>query len=131
MTPFDWFNVVTQKSEAPDDFSEWNTFMVNRIASMGKNTLWAADEMNKNSGLTSKQVFDFYYHVLPKGKIFNKYAKSGKSDEVIDLLQQVYKISASEARTYSELLTPEDIDRLKEYLFTGGEVKKKEKKGAK
>lgn len=131
MTPFDWFNQVTQKTGTDVDLSDWNTFMVNRIASMNKRTVWIADEMNKNTGLTSQQVFDFYYNMMPKGKVYNKYIKSSKGDEVLDIIQQVYKISAGEARSYVDLLTDEDIAHLRDYLFTGGVEQKKSSKATK
>lgn len=130
-TPFDWFKILTEKTDDDPDLSDWNSFMINRVVSMGKNLVWASDAMNENSSITPKMAFDFYYNTLPKGRVFNKYAKSSKPDETIELLQQVYRISKSEALEYESLLTPEDIQSLKDYLFTGGTEKKAEKKAEK
>jgi hypothetical protein len=127
MTPFEWFNVITESKKTEESLDDWNTFMINRIVSMGKSSVFVADHMNKNSGLSSQQVFDFYIHVLPKGRVYNKYAKTNKLDEDIELIQQTYKVSKSEAIQYLELLSDEDIKNLKDLLFTGGSDKKPKK----
>lgn len=127
MTPFDWFNVITETKQTEESLDDWNTFMVNRIVSMGKSSIFVADHMNKNSSMSNQQVYDFYVNVLPKGRVYNKYAKATKLDEDIELIQQTYKVSKQEAVQYLELLSDDDLKQMKDLYFTGGSDKKPKK----
>ena len=79
--------------------------------------------------LESKDVYEFYCKLLPKGKRFNKYIK-GKRDkkydkELIDIISNHFECSKLQTKEYLELILKQE---LKEILEKYGLDKKKIKR---
>tara|TARA_B100000287_G_scaffold328121_1_gene312608 strand:- start:550 stop:864 length:315 start_codon:yes stop_codon:yes gene_type:complete len=76
--------------------------------------------------LHNKDIYNFYRHLLPKGKRFNRYIKNKNSkkykDWLVDLLCKHFEISKIDSIEYLSLLNKEN---LKQILDLYGIEKKK------
>ena len=88
--PWDSFNEEEQKKFSP--------FIINRFLSMDTEFIEAVNMFQKYSvgTLESKDVYEFYRNLLPKGKRFNKYIK-GKKDKKYDKVRRENLIVKSKA----------------------------------
>lgn len=99
---------------------KYPSFMINRALSQYEDTVLIANEVNiMSSSLDPKLQYDFLYHLVPKKRRFSKWAKAQKSD-IINMIVEVYNISARKAEEISDLFSEEDIENLRSYLCKGG-----------
>ena len=122
---FDFLNAIndTKKdllTEDPSTESSYVPFMVNRGLSYFPDTLMFANEMNQHAGIPKRWQFDFYRIGVAKKKRFSKWHKKDQSSEDIKVVMKEYDYSAAKAAAALELLTPEQINALKEKYETGG-----------
>ena len=120
MTIIDWMNQVLVHKKHWDDFTEdeqksFSPFIINRFLSMDKDFIEVVNYFQQYSIglLESRDIYNFYRHLLPKGKRFNRYIK-GKKDKkykewLIDIIRNHYEISKRDSISYLELLTKEDL----------------------
>ena len=120
MTIINWLNQVLVEKKDWDSFSEseqktFSAYMINRFLSMDKDFIEVVNYFQKYSigFLENKDIYNFYRHLLPKGKRFNRYIK-GKKDKkykewLIDIIRNHYEVSKRDSITYLELLTKEDL----------------------
>ena len=120
MTIIDWMNQLLVHKKHWNDFTEdeqksFSPFIVNRFLSMDKDFIEIVNMFQVYSigTLSSKDVYEFYRNLLPKGKRFNKYIK-GKKDkkyepELINLLVNYFNCSKLNVMEYLELISKEEL----------------------
>ena len=78
-TPFDFLNAINFTKEDmfqdPQSNKDYNAFLVNRGLSYFHDTIFYANEMNRNSHLSKEQQFSFLIYSVSKKKRFSKWAK--------------------------------------------------------
>jgi hypothetical protein len=109
---------LLDKDEA--DVRLYKPFVVNRCLSYFPDTIFHANEMNCVPWLDNKSQFDFYRFGIRKKKRFSPWLKK-EIENNISLIQAVYGYTESKAREVLNILGPEDLDKLKKSLDTGGQ----------
>jgi hypothetical protein len=130
LSPFEAINALSfEKRKLSDSQIETlDHFMISMALSMGRATIYYSDYINYTN-MSKRMIHDFLINSLPKQKIFNKWVKGSIQDDIVELLQTVYKIDKEEAEGYVVLLDEIDIQYLKDTLFTGGSDIKPKRKG--
>ncbi len=136
MTIIDWINQVLIHKKPWDSFSEedqktFNTFIINRWLSMDKEFCEYINMFQPYSigMLESKDVYEFYRNLLPKGKRFNKYIK-GKKDkkydkELLEILSKHFEESKLNVKSYIDLIGKDElIDIVKSYGIEDKKIKR-------
>ena len=95
-------------------------FLTNRALSQFPDTLLYANEMNRHNHLNNKLQFDYLLNAVRPKKRFSKWAKREDS-EGLQLVMQYYKCNIRRAQEYMQLLTNEQLGKIKEALVIGGE----------
>ena len=120
MTIIDWMNQLLVHKKHWNDFTEdeqksFSPFIVNRFLSMDKDFIEIVNMFQQYSigTLESRDVYEFYRNLLPKGKRFNKYNK-GKKDkkyepELINVLVNYFNCSKLHVIEYLELMSTEEL----------------------
>jgi hypothetical protein len=128
MSPFEVLNNITAERENKwEDIGEsnYNAFMINRGLSYHMDCIMYASEMNRYSDLPLQMQYDFLRTVIePKKKRYAKWSNS-KKDEDIQLVSEFYDVSPKKAVEYHALLTPEEIETIREKMTKGGSSKSK------
>jgi hypothetical protein len=95
-------------------------FLTNRALSQFPDTLLYANEMNRHNHLDNKLQFEYLLNSVRPKKRFSKWAKR-EDNEGIQLVMQYYKCNIKRAQEYIQLLTSEQLDKIKRSLTIGGE----------
>jgi hypothetical protein len=124
MNPFDFINSVTFSKEnliAADESveREYNPFVVNRGLSYYPDTIFYANSLNCHPSIDKKLQYEYYLFGIPKRKRFSKWHKKDEVDS-LELVKQVYNYSDQKAKEALRLLTPKQIESLRELMNTGG-----------
>lgn len=133
MTIFDWINQILVYKKPWDSFTEdeqkkFSPFIINRFLSMDKEFIEVVNMFQVYSvgTLESKDVYEFYRKLLPKGKRFNKYIKGKKEksydNEMINILVNHFECSKSHIKEYLELIDKSEVKAILEHY--GVEPKK-------
>lgn len=101
------------------DIRLYPAFIVNKSLSYFGDTIFYANEMNCVPWLDSKAQFDFYRLGIRKKKRFSPWIKKDTEDN-IDLVKQIYGYSDQKAHEVLNILSKEDIQKLKKFLEKGG-----------
>lgn len=104
-----------------DELAEkgYNPFLVNRGLSYFPDTITLVNEVNRHSHLDSKLQYEFLLNTVRKRKRFSKWYKR-EEDEVLDVLQEYYKCNRSRAKEYERILTPNQIQEIRNRMIKGG-----------
>lgn len=138
-TIFDHLANITFKKTDWNSLSEldqksFSPYLINRWLSMNIDFIEIVDMFQKYTigPLNKKQVYQLYYDILPKVKIYNKYIKGKKGKEynaeTVDLITMHYQISKRDAKSYIEFWKENDINELKNLLKDYGKTEKEIKK---
>ena len=123
ISPFDFANSIfqTKQNLIVDEWSEkqYNPFMVNRVLSMGLDTVLAANELNLRSEMPKKAQYEFLLEFVRPRKRYNKWVKAEKNED-LDIVKKYFNYSGPKARAALRLLTSEDLDYIRDQLYTGG-----------
>lgn len=124
LTPFDFAGAAGHTKEDlfsnyPNATKDYSGFMVNKTFSYYDDCIFYANEMNLYGSMPAQAAFEYYRGSLRSRKRFAKWAKPDNV-ETIKLVQVHYQCSPREAEEYIELLSKEDIDRMKERQSKGG-----------
>lgn len=99
---------------------KYPAFMIAKALSQNQATVFVANQLNQMSSLDPKLQYDFVFSLIPKGRPpWGKWAKAVKS-ETINIIVEAYNVSNKRAEEISEMLSEDDIENLKSYLFKGG-----------
>jgi len=123
ISPFDFVNAIhyTKENLVVDDWSEkqYNPFVVNKSLSFGADTVIPANEMNSRPHLENRLQFDFLINTIRPRKRFNKWLKAEKIED-LEVVKQYYNYNTEKALQALRILSPEQINTIKERLNTGG-----------
>lgn len=123
INPFDFVNAIQYTKEAliVDDWSEkqYNSFIINKSLSFGADTVIAANEMNSRPHVEKRLQFDFLINTIRPRKRFNKWLKAEKVEE-LEVVKQYYHYNTEKALQALKILSPEQLNTIKERLNTGG-----------
>ena len=120
MTIIDWMNQLLVHKKHWDSFTEdeqkrFSPFIINRWLSMDKEFIEIVNYFQKYSigTLESREVYEWYRNILPKGKRFNKYIKSKMNkkydDYLINTLCNYFECSKLQVVEYIKLISKEDL----------------------
>ncbi len=122
----DWLKAINQNKQSllddPEDGqaeASYLPFIVNRCLSNFPDTIFQANEMNGKHGLPNKMQFDYLLHSVKQRKRFAPWLKPDIPED-LDAVKQYFGYSNRRALEALTLLTPEQLERIKHLLDTGG-----------
>ena len=123
MNPFDYVNEINhgKKDIMVDDVTEkkYVSFMTNRSLSYFPDTVAAANLMNRYHHLDNKLQFHFLLNIVRKRKRFSKWDKP-ESHTDLEVVKEYYGYSNEKARSALTLLSPNDLEKIKQKVYKGG-----------
>lgn len=126
MTPFDYLNAIndTKQNIMVDDVAEkqYVPFVVNRGLSYFVDTVLLANEMNVRHHAEKKLQFDFLINSVRKRKRFSKWIKPHEQEALL-IVKEYYGYNDEKAKSALSLLSSDQVEQLKQKLFTGGRSK--------
>ena len=119
----DWLNSInfTKENliEDPSEIQNYPTYIINRCLSGHLDCIMYANEMNKYSFLDKDMQYSFYLNTLRKKKRFSPWLRKEKVTD-LEIIKQYYGYSNEKASNALKILTPEQINFIKQRLDTGG-----------
>ena len=120
----DFLNSINHSKEALLDKDEkaykaYPAFIVNKSLSYFSDTIFYANEMNCAPWLDAKMQFDFHRIGIRKKKRYSPWVKK-LTEENIEIIKAVYGYSDGKAQEVLNILSPQDLEKLKNHLQTGG-----------
>jgi len=118
----DWLNSINFTKEIPEDPAEiksYSPYIINRCLSGHLDCIMFANEMNKYSFLDKDMQYSFYLNTLRKKKRFSPWLRKDKVTD-LEIIKQYYGYSNEKASNALKILTPEQINYIKQRLDTGG-----------
>ena len=108
------------EDEDPGWEKNYPSYVINKCMSHHLDTVMFANEMNMNTGLDSRLQYDFFINIVRSRKRFSPWGKKKKIDD-LELVKQYYGYSYEKAKQALEILTPQQINFIKDKLNTGGQ----------
>ena len=120
----DWLNSInfTKENlieEDPDLIKEYPPFIINRCLSGHLDAIMFANEMNKFPNLDKELQYHFYLNTLRKKKRFSPWLRKDKVTD-LEIIKQYYGYSNEKALNALKILTPDQINFIKQRLDIGG-----------
>ena len=119
----DWLNSInfTKENliEDPSEVKNYPPYIINRCLSGHLDCIMFANEMNKYSFLDKDMQYSFYLNTLRKKKRFSPWLRKEKVTD-LEIIKQYYGYSNEKASNALKILTPEQINYIKQRLETGG-----------
>ena len=123
MNPFDYVVSVNSKKKdiMEDDVAEksYQSFLVNRSLSYFYDTAILANEMNRYHHLDNKLQYHFLLNIVRKRNRFSKWVKPDQGSD-IEVVKEYYGYSNEKARQALSLLSPEQLNIIKQKVSKGG-----------
>ena len=113
------FNKTNLIEEDPSTIKDYAPYIVNRCLSGNIDSILFANEMNKYSFLDKDMQYSFYLNTLRKKKRFSPWLRKDKVTD-LEIIKQYYGYSNEKASNALKILTPEQINFIKQRLETGG-----------
>ena len=106
-----------------DNEKEYEPYIVNRALSQHNDCLLYVNEMNRYSGLDKKMQYDYYINTfVAKKRPFQKWYKASESKD-IQVIKEYFGYSSEKAKDALRILTPEQIDKIREVVDKTGVIK--------
>jgi len=120
----DWLNSVNftkedLTEEDPYVITSYPPFIVNRCLSGHLDAIMFANEMNKYPNLDKDLQYHFYLNTLRKKKRFSPWLRKEKVTD-LEIIKQYYGYSNEKALNALKILTPDQINFIKQRLDIGG-----------
>jgi hypothetical protein len=120
----DWLNSINFNKENlikgnPDIVKQYPPFIINRCLSGHLDCILFVNEMNKSHFLDKDMQYYFYLNSLRKKRRFSPWLRKDKISD-LDYVKRYYGYSNEKALQALKLLSPEQIDFIKQRLDTGG-----------
>ena len=120
----DWLNSInfTKQNlieEDPDAISKYPPYIVNRCLSGHLDCIMFANEMNKFPNLDKDLQYSFYLNTLSKKRRFSPWLRKDKVTD-LEIVKQYYGYSNEKESNALKILTPEQINFIKQRLDIGG-----------
>ena len=123
MNPFNYLNSInhTKQDIMKDDLDEkgYNSFLINRSLSYFYDTVGMANVMNRYHHLDNKLKYAFLINIIRKRKRFSKWMKP-ETESDIEVVKQYYEYSNNKAKQVLPLLSPEQINIIRQKVGKGG-----------
>lgn len=124
-TPFEFIDAInTSKKdllrEDPSCEKDYNSFIINRGLSNFHDTIFYANEMNRHSSIPRDWQFSFYLNSIKPKKRFSKWHKKEQASDDLKLVMHAYNYSESKALNALQLLSSDQLNRLREIYTRGG-----------
>ena len=119
-----WLDSVnfSKRNIVEEDGAEIKTyvpFLMNRILSGHLDCIMFVNEMNKYSFLDKDMQYSFYLNTLRKKKRFSPWLRKDKVTD-LEIVKQYYGYSNEKALNALKILTPEQINFIKQRHLIGG-----------
>ncbi len=108
------------EDEDPGWEKKYPAYVINKCMSHHMDTVMFANEMNLHSTLDNRLQYDFFINIVRSRKRFSPWGKKQKIDD-LELVKQYYGYSYEKAKQALEILTPQQINFIKDKLNTGGQ----------
>jgi len=132
ISPFDYTSSISYTKENlmvdEDAERQYNAYMVNRALSFGADTVLFANEVNKYPQMPKQMQYQFLIGTIRKKKRYDTWQKADSEHDDINVIKEYYGYSSEKAKQALSLLTPEQISQLKDRMFKGGLLGKKNAK---
>ena len=120
----DWLNSINFNKdnlieEDPSSIKDYPPYIINRCLSGNLDCIMYTNEMNKYSFLDKDMQYSFYLNTLRKRKRFSPWLRKDKVTD-LEIIKQYYGYSNEKASNALKILTPEQINYIKQRLETGG-----------
>ena len=120
----DWLNSInfTKKNliqEDPSVKKDYPPYIINRCLSGHIDCVMFANEMNKYHFLDKDMQYEFYINILRKRKRFSPWIKKDKVSD-LEVVKSYYGYSNEKASQALKILSPEQINFIKQKLDSGG-----------
>ena len=120
----DWLNSInfTKENlieEDPSVIKDYPPYIVNRCLSGHLDTIMFANEMNKFPNLDKDLQYHFFLNTLRKKKRFSPWLRKEKVTD-LEIIKQYYGYSNEKALNALKILTPDQINFIKQRLDIGG-----------
>jgi len=120
----DWLNSINFNKqnlieEDPSEIKTYAPYIINRCLSGNLDCILFTNEMNKYSFLDKDMQYSFYLNTLRKRKRFSPWLRKDKVTD-LEIIKQYYGYSNEKASNALKILTPEQINYIKQRLDTGG-----------
>jgi len=97
----------------------YTPYVINKCVSHHMDTIMFANEMNRYPNLDKRLQYDFFINTIRSRKRFSPWGKKKKVDD-LELVKQYYGYSNEKAQQALRILSPEQLDFIKEKLNRGG-----------
>lgn len=120
----DWLNSINQTKEnlMSEDSSlvkEYAPYIINRCLSGNIDCILFVNEMNINSHLDEDMQYSFLLNTLRKRKRFSPWLRKDKVTD-LECIKQYYGYSNEKASQALKILSPQQINFIKQKLDIGG-----------
>jgi hypothetical protein len=121
-SPFEYWKVINGQSKYSEALqqsfvSDYDIFMINRIVSHDPKLLKFFFEQPASESLPKAVHFellrDFYKKTYGNKSIYIDYFKKDATDADIELISNHYNVSTADAVNYREMISDEELDRLR------------------
>lgn len=127
VTVFDFVNQILQGNSkgkqielTEEIFDTYNQYIINKALSFHKDCLFQVNQMNLYSDMNNKLHYDFLINTIRKyRRPFKPWIKPENSEK-IELIKRFFNISKREALEIEDLISDNDMDKIKTELSTGG-----------
>ena len=120
----DWLNSINFTKENlmekdPDAINKYPPYIINRCLSGHLDCIMFANEMNIHNHLDKDLQYSFYLNTLRKKKRFSPWLRKDKVTD-LEIVKQYYGYSNEKALNALRILTPDQINFIKQRLDIGG-----------
>ena len=123
MSPFDYLKAINESKEdvmlTSQDEKKYAAFIVNRGLSFFMDTIFQANEINRNHHLDSRLQFDYLLNSIRQKKRYSKWLKSEKLDD-LDIIKEYYGFGNEKTKNALQVLTDEQPAYIRRKLNQGG-----------
>jgi len=123
----DYLNTINQtKQYLMDEDPGWENnypaYVINKCMSQHMDTIMYANEMNQYQGLDKKLQYDFFINIVRPRKRFSPWGKKQKVKD-LELVKQYYGYSTEKALQALRILSPEQLEIIRDKLNKGGKTR--------
>ena len=123
----DYLNSINfSKNYLMDEDPGWEknypTYVINKCLSHHMDTIMFANEMNIHSHIDKRLQYDFLINIVRPRKRFSPWGKKNKVKD-LDLVKKYYGYSSDKATQALEILTPTQLNYIKDKLNKGGKTR--------
>jgi hypothetical protein len=113
-----------------DDIAEkaYPAFMINKGLSYYSDTIFHSNEMNRyHQSLSNKMQYEYFRLAILKRKRYSKWFKPEVTEDIA-AVAKYYDYSINAARDIMHLLSPEQLNYIREETYNGGRKKQPKRK---